>query len=175
MATPLTIPAAAVGDNVLNDRNAMAALIMAAYNAIPGDNITAASVPTTALQKPKSFMPMTFQFADLSTASKVYAKFTLPNVDGASNSTWAYTGFSCNSRVCGVANTMDIRKNGTSMHGGAPINFNTLVAGTPQVTLLGSPVTLTSAAVVDLNFTWTAGAVTDTTIVLFFTLNHVGT
>ena len=179
MTTPLTIPDAAVGDNVLNDRNAMGALVEAAFNAIPGANINAASVPTSALQKPKAWFPMTFQFADLSTASKIAAKVKLPNIDGAGNGTWVYTGFSVNARVIGggCTSTMDIRKNGVSMHGGAPINFATLVAGTPVVTLLGTPATLTSATpdIVDLNFTYGVAAVTDCTIVLFFTLNHVGT
>lgn len=177
MSTPLTIPDASVGDNVLADRNAMGALVEAAFNAIPGGNIDSASVPTSALQKPKAWFPMVFQLDDLSTASKIVAKVKLPNIDGASSSTWVYTGYSVNAGVLGggVTSTMDIRKNGVSMHGGAPINFATLVAGTPAITLLGSPATLASADVVDLNFTYGVAAVTDCTIVLFFTLNHVGT
>jgi hypothetical protein len=176
MTTPLTIPDAVVGDNILNDRNAVGALIEAAYNGLAGENLNAASVPTSALAKPKSFMMLPFHFPDLSTASKIYAKFKLPNVDGASNSTWVYTGYSVNARLLtGITATMDIRKNAVSMHGGPPINFAALVAGTSAVTLLVTPATLVSGDVVDLNFAWTAGSATDSDIVLFFTLTHVGT
>lgn len=170
----LSIPDAANGDNVLNDQNAMRALVEASYNNLDGANIMASTVATTSLAKPKAWIPFVFRY-DAIAATVVRDKFTLPNIDGASSSTWRFLGYSINSRVLTTpVGTLDIRKDGVSMLA-AVANFATLVAGTPTVALEVTPDSLTSANVVDVNIAYTSGTITDTTLIMFFSLNHVGT
>lgn len=186
MTTPLVIPNANVGDAVLADRNAMGSLISAAYNSIPGDNINAASVPTTALAKPKAKFP----YRMLQYIGNVQSTFTgvtglkqiLPYVDGASNSTWVLSHATCVCRtLTGATGTLDITKNASSLSGGAGFfNFASMTSGTPAVSAYpASPTAFNSwngtNDYFQFVFSTLGGTITDIDVTLWFSLNHVGT
>lgn len=170
----ITIPDAASGDNILTDRNALADLIASALNTIDGAGITAATVPQSALAKGKSVLPFSF-FIDGGGTVLPAVEFALPNLDGASNSTYKFLGYSVCAQTLTTPNeTFDILKNGVSMLAAA-VNFSTLVAGTPTVAMEATPDSLTSGDVVSLSFAYTAGTISSVTFVLFFSVSHVGT
>lgn len=171
----VTIPDAQSGDNILSDRNAVGALVESSLNNIDGAAIQSATIANASLAKAKSFFPITFQFDSVAGTIAPRAEFALPNLDGASNSSWKFLGYS----VCAQTNTTpnttwDIKKNGSSMLAAA-VNFSTLTAGVPTVNLEASPDSLTSGDVVGLEFTYTAGTISNVTFVLFFSVSHVGT
>lgn len=185
MTTPLVIPNANVGDAVLTDRNAMGSLISAAYNSIPGDNINTASIPTSALQKPKAKFP----YRLLQYVGNVQSTFSsvnglqqvLPYVDGASSSTWTFLHATAVCRtLTGASGTMDIFKNGASMFGGSPpFNFAVMTSGTPVVASPAAPVSFTSWNGTNDYFQFScsalSGTITDIDVTLWFSLNHAGT
>lgn len=186
MTTPLVIPNASVGDAVLVDRNAMGSLISAAYNAIPGDNINANSVPTSALAKPKAKFPYralqyigTVSGATFSGVTGL--KQVFPYVDGVSNSTWVFLHATCVCRtLTGATGTLDLLKNGVSMSSGVGFfNFASMTSGTPAVNSPAAPVTFNSFNGTTDNFQWSfsalGGTITDIDVTLWFSLNHVGT
>lgn len=184
MTTPLVIPNANVGDAVLVDRNAMGSLISAAYNSIPGDNIVASSVPTSALQKPKALFPYRLlqYVGDVKTNLTGHGglKQVLPYVDGASNSTWRFLHATCTAgTVVGATGTLDILKNGVSMFAAPPFNFATMSSGTPVVAAPLAPVSFISWNGTNDHFYYTfsalTGTITDIDVTLWFSLNHVGT
>lgn len=184
MPTPLVIPNANVGDAVLVDRNALGALVSAAYNSIPGDNIVSSSVPTAALQKPKSKFP----YRLIQYVGNVQTAFTgvtglkqiLPYVDGASSSTWRFLHVTAVCRtLTGASGTLDIIKNGTSMFAAPPFNFASMTSGDPVVAAPLAPVSFTSWNGANdhfqFQFSALAGTITDIDVTVWFSLNHVGT
>lgn len=185
MTTPLVIPNAAVGDAVLVDRNAMGSLISAAYNSIPGDNINASSIPTSALQKPKAKFPfrVIIHYGNSHTQFSSYTtnKQVLPYVDGASSSTWTFLHAVAVAReVITATGTMDVYKNGASMFGGSPpFNFASMSNNTPVVAAPAAPVSFTSWNGTNDYFTCVfsalSGTIHDLDVTLWFSLNHAGT
>ena len=184
MPTPLSIPSANVGDAVLVDRNALGALVSAAYNSIPGDNIVASSVPTSALQKPKAkFSYRMLQFignVQSNLTSVTGLKQILPYVDGASSSTYSFLHVTCVARtITGATGTLDILKNGTSMFASPPFNFASLTSGTPAVAAPLAPVPFTSWNGTNdhfqFQFSALTGTITDIDVTVWFSLNHAGT
>lgn len=185
MPTPLVIPNANVGDAVLVDRNALGSLVSAAYNSIPGDNIVASSVPTSALQKPKAKFP----YRLIQYVGNVQTAFTgvtgmkqiLPYVDGASSSTWRFLHVSAVCRtLTGATGTLDILKNGSSMFGGSPpFNFATMTSGNPVVAAPLAPVSFNSWNGTNdhfqFQFSALSGTITDLDVTVWFSLNHAGT
>jgi hypothetical protein len=185
MPTPLVIPNANVGDAVLVDRNALGSLVSAAYNSIPGDNIVASSVPTSALQKPKAKFP----YRLIQYVGNVQTAFTgvtgmkqiLPYVDGASSSTWRFLHVSAVCRtLTGATGTLDILKNGSSMFGGSPpFNFATMTSGNPVVAAPLAPVSFNSWNGTNdhfqFQFSVLSGTITDLDVTVWFSLNHAGT
>lgn len=170
----VTIPDAQSGDNILSDRNAVGALVESSLNNIDGAAIQSATIANASLAKAKSLVPFSF-FIDGGAAVLPSVEFALPNLDGASNSTWKFLGYSVCAQTLTTPNeTFDIQKNGVSMLAAA-VNFSTLVAGTPTVAMEASPDSLTSGDVVSLSFAYTAGTISSVTFVLFFSVSHVGT
>lgn len=170
-----TIPDAQSGDNILSDRNALGALVETGLNNIDGANIQSATVVNGALAKGKSFFAVPFFFAGGAASPGGPVEFALPNLDGGSNSSWKFLGYSVCAQTLTTPNqTWDITKNGVSMLAAA-VNFSTLVAGTPTVNLEASPDSLTSGDVVGLTFTYTAGTISNITFILYFSVSHVGT
>lgn len=173
----VSIPDAAAGDVQLDALNERMALVEAALNDIDGADIEAASVPNSALAKPKHIVPITICFEALSGLSSGddVAVIKLPPIDGEVNSTWKYLGASYGFRVCtpAASNSLVI-KQGSDTEQTLDINDSGLT--TPSTSMLATPVDTSSDIVWTVEYTKSGSPTyTGLTLVLFFSLEHVGT
>lgn len=187
------IPQIVAGEPKLSGINTRLALIEAALNNVDGSVLTAASVPSSALAKAKSFHSFTFTDSEMNligTTDKLgLICFILPNLDGAANSTWRYLGASVAFRTVnsamGSGARIDVKRAPTSapqttttIHQVAVDSTKINVTHAPTQQNVASAVSLSSGDIIRVDFsspTDHVGDVTGVTVVLFFSAGHVGT
>ena len=178
--TALTIPAVANGDNEINSINANFDLVEAALNNLDGGNMNSGSVLNAALAKGKALFTVTLCHNGAAIGTTDIAGlwgFILPTVDGGSV-TFKYLRASVYAQAVGTAygagSKFEISKNGAaSSH---DIEIDTLVAGTPLQDAPAAPVSASSGDIITVNYDRvTSGDMTNITLVLYFSLAHVGT
>lgn len=180
--TTIAIPDATAGDNVLNDRNAIGAVVEGALNSLDGANIQAATVPQTALAKGKAVFTQCFSLESnlnaTTNASVVNGwAFILPNFDGAAlTSTITYLGASVVSGFINTSSssTLTVRSNTATMHTITLTTVNT--NNTPVAFAPAAAVNTSSGKIIDVLWT-SAGSpqLANTSITLWFSMPHVAT
>lgn len=177
----IDLPTASSGDNALTAHNALSNAAEAALNNLDGAALQASSVTVDKLAKPKALFSVSWRHTgDLVTgyaSNDILGIFTLPNVDGAANLTFKFTGACIGARtVTKVANnSIAIRKNAVTQVT-LDLNSAAFTSAAPLRVVPVAAVATASADVWDMVWTEAAGAsYVDPWITLWFSLEHVGT
>lgn len=168
-------------DAALSWLNRLKTRLIAYLNSIPGGALQAGTVTQDKLAKGKSFFAVSFWIdSNLTTANVTnLVSFRLPDVDGASNTSIKYLGISVGFRTVATALGSGalavVKQNGSTIQS-LDIDSSEISAagGTSQANV--AAVACESNDEFDVDFTAGAtGDVTGVTIVLYFSINHVGT
>lgn len=168
------------GDNLLNAVNAAFAEVQGELDSFDGANLIDGSVDNDKLAKGKALHAVTL-CRDTAIATTnityVFGSYKLPNVDGASSSTWRYLGssvsFGAVGTILGAGAALVVNKNGSSIHS-VPVDSTTVTAaGVAYQVNLVTAASASSGDTISVSYTAPAtGTVTFITMVHYWTLEH---
>lgn len=168
------------GDNLLNAVNGAFAEVQGELDALDGANLIAGSVANSKLAKGKALFAVSLcRSTALSTANKSFAfgSYKLPNVDGASSSTWRYLGSSVSfgevGTILGAGAALVVNKNGSPIQSVPVDSAVVTAAGVAYQVNLVTAASASSGDTISVSYTAPAtGSVTEITMVHFWTLEH---
>lgn len=168
------------GDNLLNAVNGAFAEVQGELDALDGANLILGSVTNNKLAKGKALHAVTLcRSTQLLVANIpfVFGSYKLPNVDGASSSTWRYLGSSVSfgtvATILGAGAALVVNKNGSAIHS-VPVDSTKVTAvGVAYQENLVTAASASSADTISVSYTAPAtGDVSQVTMVHYWTLEH---
>jgi hypothetical protein len=181
---PVTLPTIGTGQIQIDTLNSVHSIIQANINSFDGAGVQSATIANAALAKPKNMFQVSLcfggDFVAAFASTDIAWSFVLPNLDGASNSTFKYLGYSfyCFSHTAAAASSLAIQKNASTKQTiDLSVAQYTRAAGGPYVSMLGTAEDTKSGDRWDIVVTDGGGAlaVGSPTLVLYFSVEHVGT
>lgn len=168
------------GDNLLNAVNAAFAEVQGQLDSLEGGDLVAGSVTNTKLAKGKALHAVALcRETAITTANitYVFGSYKLPNVDGASSSTWRYLGSSVSfgvvGTILGAGAALVVNKNGSAIHSVPVDSTKVTAAGVAYQENLGTAASASSGDTISVSYTAPAtGTVTFITMVHYWTLEH---